>query len=818
MKLIDVTSACAEKRPAPDDLLSIASLPTAKQIKLESTPIVPAGTSICSSSSLLSIENDHCYLASSLPSQEKSSSTNDLCEIFPAGAQEELESDFEPLFDDWDSLPYDSDDDDGELFRSLMASPVGTTDNTSVHGSEGYGTDTSDTADTLNVASSKDSEVTSKPAQVVASPKLIKDSNKPFTPVFQAHSLIRTQATKTVASKCSPVLFLNKNLEKGKNAVTRVYHIPKPDPTQGNKVETQTRKTVLLRVVRPAKSASLLQQNRNNNNITMSRANLKMEMERARALQEEKQSQEIRVNKQLSAPKSSATSSINFPSISVSTPQLPSAILKVETRLENPTQYYVKETQRNQVRDYLSQSHDGTKYVVRQLLNPASSAPAGGDGHLGSTPASPMARLNLSTDSVNEIVDDIVSIESSMGDEHFRYDRTANTLPTISPNQLDTFALGASQNLGVVRKEQTSSSYPLVKRELTDDEIRHFTKDRIKKDNHNIIERRRRYNINDRIKELGHMVPKSLDPDVRWNKGSILKAAVDYIHSLKNEQARSRQVEQRAKQMENMNKKLLLRVQELEMMVQQSGIPVSSDQTDKQNMVQTLLTDSTSPTRDLNFTKEQELQVSSFPSNPVTPSSHSPILVTSPPGTSNDQVLVFQPGQHHHTPVGSSDQQQMGHNQLMVDGAFTELQQMNSVTSHQQHQHHHQQQQQQQQQQQHHHQQQQIQQQQQHQMLNISPVPTYPSHSPNPQDNLSLGNQQVLDPLTSNTVLSLGDMDISDLNFDPTGASDVSTLMGGSDFSAFLNENSQYSDVMMDDMIKDDIFLSDANNPNNLNQ
>jgi hypothetical protein len=36
-----------------------------------------------------------------------------------------------------------------------------------------------------------------------------------------------------------------------------------------------------------------------------------------------------------------------------------------------------------------------------------------------------------------------------------------------------------------------------------------FYRDRRKKDIHNMIERRRRYNINDRIKELGLMLPKS---------------------------------------------------------------------------------------------------------------------------------------------------------------------------------------------------------------------------------------------------------------------------------------------------------------------
>ena len=66
-----------------------------------------------------------------------------------------------------------------------------------------------------------------------------------------------------------------------------------------------------------------------------------------------------------------------------------------------------------------------------------------------------------------------------------------------------------------------------VKQEMTDDEIRQIQKDRQKKDNHNLskksshthffylsilVERRRRYNINDRIKELGQLIPRSGDP------------------------------------------------------------------------------------------------------------------------------------------------------------------------------------------------------------------------------------------------------------------------------------------------------------------
>ena len=48
---------------------------------------------------------------------------------------------------------------------------------------------------------------------------------------------------------------------------------------------------------------------------------------------------------------------------------------------------------------------------------------------------------------------------------------------------------------------------------------------------------------------------------MKWNKGSILKAAVDYIRTLQNEQAHFRKVEQRNKEMEAVNKKLLVRVE-----------------------------------------------------------------------------------------------------------------------------------------------------------------------------------------------------------------------------------------------------------------
>ena len=81
------------------------------------------------------------------------------------------------------------------------------------------------------------------------------------------------------------------------------------------------------------------------------------------------------------------------------------------------------------------------------------------------------------------------------------------------------------------------------------------------------VERRRRYNINDRIKELGTLLPKQNEQyydivrDVRQNKGSILKASVDYIKILKREKERKIHIEEKCKKHEQINRKLLIKLQ-----------------------------------------------------------------------------------------------------------------------------------------------------------------------------------------------------------------------------------------------------------------
>ncbi|MEQ2223323.1 hypothetical protein ILYODFUR_035570 [Ilyodon furcidens] len=90
------------------------------------------------------------------------------------------------------------------------------------------------------------------------------------------------------------------------------------------------------------------------------------------------------------------------------------------------------------------------------------------------------------------------------------------------------------------------------------------------------VERRRRFNINDRIKELGALIPKSSDPETRWNKGTILKASVDYIRKLQKEQHRAREMEDRQRRLESTNRSLLLRIQELELQARLHGLSSSS--------------------------------------------------------------------------------------------------------------------------------------------------------------------------------------------------------------------------------------------------
>merc|ERR1711988_975634 len=113
---------------------------------------------------------------------------------------------------------------------------------------------------------------------------------------------------------------------------------------------------------------------------------------------------------------------------------------------------------------------------------------------------------------------------------------------------------------------------------LSEEDLRALQKDRQKKDNHNMIERRRRFNINDRIKELGTLLPKESDEyfdlvrDVRQNKGSILKATVDYIKKLKVDQDRKKFLEEKCRVQEYQSRKLIAKLQLYEKQLKLHGV------------------------------------------------------------------------------------------------------------------------------------------------------------------------------------------------------------------------------------------------------
>ncbi|XP_051270099.1 melanocyte inducing transcription factor a isoform X4 [Dicentrarchus labrax] len=249
---------------------------------------------------------------------------------------------------------------------------------------------------------------------------------------------------------------------------------------------------------------------------------------------------------------------------------------QVQSHLENPTKYHIQQAQRQQVRQYLSTTLGGKAGSQCPSQPPEHGMPPGPGS---SAPNSPMALLTLSSNcekEMDDVIDDIISLESSYNEDVLGLMdpglQINNQLP-VSGNLLDVYH---NPGLPLPGLGISNSCSPNIKREYTEAEVRALAKERQKKDNHNLIERRRRFNINDRIKELGTLIPKSNDPDMRWNKGTILKASVDYIRRLQREQQRAKELECRQRKLEHANRHLMLRIQELEIQARAHGITVVS--------------------------------------------------------------------------------------------------------------------------------------------------------------------------------------------------------------------------------------------------
>ncbi|TNN73681.1 Transcription factor EC [Liparis tanakae] len=246
----------------------------------------------------------------------------------------------------------------------------------------------------------------------------------------------------------------------------------------------------------------------------------------------------------------------------------------VQSHLEN-SKFHLHQTQNQQVKQYLTlgsklASSAGQGHAVLHPHAPGqqlATAPIMRNGHMpsvsdSSNPDSPVTLLGMANHDgefpMDEVIDDLISLESGFNDgglDCMESNLMMQNNVSLSGSMLDLYGGEPGMNTPNVH------------------DTRVMAKERQKKDNHNLIERRRRYNINYRIKELGTLIPKSNDPDMRWNKGTILKASVEYIKWLQKEQQHARELESRQKKLEQANRRLLLRIQELEIQARAHGLP-----------------------------------------------------------------------------------------------------------------------------------------------------------------------------------------------------------------------------------------------------
>uniref|UniRef100_A0A3Q0ST48 Transcription factor EC n=1 Tax=Amphilophus citrinellus TaxID=61819 RepID=A0A3Q0ST48_AMPCI len=216
----------------------------------------------------------------------------------------------------------------------------------------------------------------------------------------------------------------------------------------------------------------------------------------------------------------------------------------VQSHLEN-SKFHLHQNQNQPVKQYLTlgsklASSAASGHAVPHPHTPGqalATVPIMRNGHMppvsdGSNPNSPVTLLTMANhDSefpMDEVIDDLISLESDFND---------GGLDCMEPNIImqNNVSLSSSM-LDVYGGEQ-------------EHDTRVMAKERQKKDNHN------------------------LSNDMRWNKGTILKASVEYIRWLQKEQQHARELESRQKKLEQANRRLLLRIQELEIQARAHGLP-----------------------------------------------------------------------------------------------------------------------------------------------------------------------------------------------------------------------------------------------------
>jgi len=284
------------------------------------------------------------------------------------------------------------------------------------------------------------------------------------------------------------------------------------------------------------------------------------------------------------------------PSAGACQPAQHQQILKIQNdiRLENPTSFHVLQTQSQP--SQMAQSHGQQQQSPLQSQQPQSPLSHALNGPQSPFPLSPDSPLSCPPSSASEFDDGIWDVINTL---HLNDPQTvthgindpnasaiAATLPAdvgflYSPSHIPVQESPPS-SLPTASNVKLSSSCP-VSAPLNED-VHAWKKERQKKDNHNKIERRRRYNINDRIQELGTLLPRG-DPryvhitrDMKYNKGTILRASVDYVKCLKNEVDKLPEVEKRYRDLEDENRRMNMRIQQLEQQVKMASTALNIKQ------------------------------------------------------------------------------------------------------------------------------------------------------------------------------------------------------------------------------------------------
>ncbi|KAL7397874.1 hypothetical protein ABVT39_001126 [Epinephelus coioides] len=137
-----------------------------------------------------------------------------------------------------------------------------------------------------------------------------------------------------------------------------------------------------------------------------SRVLMRQDLMRQQALEEEQKEaqQQLLRSTDASTPISVSVSSSCGPPA-----QVPVEVLKVQTHLENPTRYHIQQAQRQQVRQYLSTAKTANQEPGGPSL---SHSP-----HLGSAPKLQLADISHKKEMEETVIDDIISLESSLNDE-----------------------------------------------------------------------------------------------------------------------------------------------------------------------------------------------------------------------------------------------------------------------------------------------------------------------------------------------------------------------------------------------------------------